>query len=80
MDGPPTRASLWEPVGMAIDSAGSLYIADSGDNRIRRVSGGTITTVAGNGSQNFSGDGGYAISASLNGPAGMAVDSAGNGD
>src|SRR5271157_2250007 len=76
--GPATSASLALPYGVAVDSAGNLYIADFGNNRIRKVSGGTITTVAGNGTQGFSGDGGPATSASLFRPFGVAVDSAGN--
>jgi uncharacterized protein (TIGR03437 family) len=75
--GPPTSASLSFPYGVAFDTAGNLYISDSGNNRIRRVSGGIITTVAGNGSAGFSGDGGPAISASLDGPEDVAVDAAG---
>jgi uncharacterized protein (TIGR03437 family) len=63
---------------VAVDSAGYLYIADSGNCLIRKVSGGTITTVAGNGVGGFSGDGGPATSASLYTPMGVAVDSAGN--
>jgi NHL repeat len=76
--GPATSASLNSPVGVALDSAGNLYIADGNNARIRQVSGGTITTIAGNGNPGFSGDGGLATSASLNFPAGVAVDSAGN--
>lgn len=73
-----TSAQLNSPVGIAVDSAGNLYIADSFNNVIRRVSHGVITTVAGNGAQGFSGDGGPALSAQLNHPYGIAVDSAGN--
>src|ERR1035437_473874 len=73
-----TGASLQQPTGVAVDSAGNLYFADQLNNRIRRVSGGTITTVAGNGNQGFSGDGGPATSASISLPFGVAVDSAGN--
>ncbi len=76
--GPAASASLDLPYGEAVDSAGSLYIADFRNQRIRKLSGGTITTVAGNGTQGFSGDGGPAASASLNAPAGVAVDGAGN--
>jgi uncharacterized protein (TIGR03437 family) len=76
--GPATSATLELPFGVAVDSAGNLYIADFENSRIRKVSGGTITTVAGNGSVGFSGDGGPATSASLAFPAGVAVDSAGN--
>ena len=61
-----------------MDSAGNLYIADSDNNRIRKVSNGVITTVAGNGTQGFSGDNGPATSAQLYRPCGVAVDSAGN--
>jgi hypothetical protein len=74
-----TSAGLECPAGLAYDSAGNLYIADSGHNRVRRVdSSGVITTVAGTGAGGFSGDGGPASSAQLNGPAGLLVDSTGN--
>src|ERR1035437_9125744 len=75
--GPATSASLKFPAGVAVDSAGNLYIAEPNNYRVRKVSGGTITTVAGYGNQGFSGDGGPATSASLNSPIGVAVDSAG---
>jgi len=77
--GPATSASLYWPLGVAVDVSGNLYIADSGSHRIRKVSpSGTITTVAGNGTPAFSGDGGQARSASLYTPTGVAVDAAGN--
>jgi sugar lactone lactonase YvrE len=76
--GSATTASLNQPRGVAVDSAGNLYIADYANNRIRRVSGGMITTVAGNGVSGSSGDGGAATSASLNQPQGVAVDTPGN--
>lgn len=77
--GPATLASLNQPSGVAVDSSGNLYIADAGSNRIRKVSSsGIISTVAGNGSAGFSGDGGLATAATLSGPAGVAVDSSGN--
>src|SRR5207247_6718847 len=67
------------PCGDAVDGARNLFIADTSTNRIRKVSSdGIITTVAGNGSQGFSGDGGPAINAQLAGPNSVAVDSAGN--
>ena len=50
-NGPATSAQLYDPVGVAVDSAGNLYIADRANNRIRKVSNGVITTVAGNGTQ-----------------------------
>jgi sugar lactone lactonase YvrE len=77
-DGPATAARLCEPKDVAVDSAGNPYISDAGNNRIRRVSAGIITTVAGNGSSGFSGDGGPATSAQLFEPASVALDSAGN--
>jgi alpha-tubulin suppressor-like RCC1 family protein len=75
-----TSASLNGPSAVAVDSAGNLYIADPSNHRIRKVTVGTgvITTVAGNGTAGFSGDGAAATSASLNVPTGVAVDIAGN--
>jgi uncharacterized protein (TIGR03437 family) len=64
---------------VAVDAAGNLYISDLGNLRIRKVSAnGNISTVAGNGSQGYSGDGGPAVNASLNAPLGVAVDATGN--
>jgi uncharacterized protein (TIGR03437 family) len=77
-NGPATSAQLSEPWGVAVDAAGNLYIADSSNNRIRKVANGVITTVAGNGIQGFGGDNGPAISAELNEPWSVAVDAAGN--
>ena len=77
-NGPATSAQLSNPVGVAIDSAGNLYLADTSNARVRKVSGGVITTVAGNGGTGFSGDIGPATSAELVDPEGIAVDSAGN--
>jgi len=77
--GPATRASLYEPKGVAVDEAGNLYIADTFHHRIRKVDrAGIITTVAGNGVSGFSGDGGPATQASLNFPYDIAPDSSGN--
>ncbi len=75
--GPATNAQLNRPTSVLF-SAGNLYIADSSNQRIRKVSSnGTITTLAGNGVAGFSGDGGFATSASLDFPLGIAMDSAG---
>jgi sugar lactone lactonase YvrE len=75
--GPATKANLWDPMGVAVDHGGNLYIADTGNSLIRQVTPdtGLITKVAGGGN---SGDGGTATSARLNRPAGIAVDSSGN--
>jgi trimeric autotransporter adhesin len=76
--GPATSASLNGPFGIALDSSGNLYIADNQNGRVRKVSGGIITTVAGNGVIGFSGDGGPATAASLSGPSAVALDAAGD--
>jgi uncharacterized protein (TIGR03437 family) len=77
--GPAANAELSSPAAVAVDPAGNLYIADLGNLRIRKVNaGGSISTLAGNGSQGYSGDGGPAINASLNAPLGVAVDPSGN--
>jgi uncharacterized repeat protein (TIGR03803 family) len=77
--GTATNASLSYPWMVAVDAAGDLIIADSGNNRIREVdSNGIITTVAGNGTNGYSGDGGPATNAELNEPAAVAVDAVGN--
>ncbi len=77
--GPATKAALFNPSAVAADRAGNVYIADSTNNRVRKVdTSGNINTVAGNGKVGFSGDGGPATSATLWAPAGLAVDSAGN--
>ena len=77
--GPAVEARLSGPEGMALDGAGNLYIADYWNHRIRKVdAAGTITTVAGNGTRGFGGDGGPAVAAQLNRPAGVALDGAGN--
>ena len=78
--GPATAAELDSPRGLAVDSAGDLFIADNGNNVIREVvkATGDIITVAGNGTAGYSGDGGPATAAELNAPIGVAVDSAGD--
>jgi sugar lactone lactonase YvrE len=77
--GPATNACLDDPAGVAVDAAGNLYIADAFNSVIRRVDAqGFISTVAGNGTWGFMGDGGPATNASLFAPEGVAVDAAGN--
>ncbi len=78
--GPAPAAELAAADGVAVDAAGNLYIADSSDHRVRRVSfsSGIIDTVAGIGLGGFSGDGGPGTGAMLNRPYGVAVDAAGN--
>ena len=73
-----TIAKLNRPLGVAVDSSGAIYIANTSNNRIRKVVGNTITTVAGTGVASFSGDKGPAINATLNNPSGIALDAAGN--
>lgn len=71
-----TTAQLNEPRGVAVDKFGHLFIADQANNRVRQItlSTGIISTIAGNGTQGFSGDGGPATAAMLNGPYAMAAD------
>jgi uncharacterized protein (TIGR03437 family) len=77
--GPATNALLNRPEGLALDSTGNLYIADTDNQRIRKVApNGIITTVAGTGNYRYDGDGGPATSFSLNYPYGVALDGAGN--
>ena len=74
-----TEASLSFPLDITVDDAGSLFIADTDNHRIRKVDiNGTITTVAGDGTYGFSGDGGLATAASIASPYGVAVDNRGN--
>ena len=78
--GSPLSASLAGPAGLAEDSSGNLYVADQGNNRIRKISAGAsmISTIAGNGPSGFSGDGGSPIAAQLSAPSGVAVDASGS--
>ncbi len=79
-NGPATAAELNQPVGLAVDSAGDLFIADFGNNVVREVvkATGDIITVAGNGKAGYSGDDGPATAAELNRPNGLVFDSAGD--
>ena len=88
--GPATSAELANPAGVTVDASGNIAIADVNNNRIRLVAAATgsfygqpmttgdIHTVAGNGTDGFSGDGGPATSAELNGPSGVTVAPSGN--
>ncbi len=77
-EGTATTSKLNSPWTVAVGPDSSLYIADTYNNRIRRVSGGVITTIAGSGAQGFDGDNGPAGSAVLNLPIGVTLDPAGN--
>ncbi|MHB1021279.1 MAG: Ig-like domain repeat protein [Acidobacteriaceae bacterium] len=79
-NGPATAAQLNIPENVALDPAGNLYIADAGNNRVRKVNAATgiITTIAGNGNSSASGDGGPATQAGLYGPDALSLDGNGN--
>ena len=77
-NGPAVAAKLNVITAVAVDAQGNVFIADSYNQRVRKVSGGIITTVAGNGSLGFSGDNGPATSAQLGYPNALALDSAGS--
>ena len=77
--GPAIQARFQGPGGIAVDAAGSVYVADANNRRVRRIdASGTITTVAGNGEQGSAGDGGPATEAQLNIPTDIALDASGN--
>ena len=77
--GPATNAKFNGPTDVRIDAAGNLYIADSSNNRIRKVNaGGTISTIVGDGNYGYVGDGGLASAAQLAGPTAIAMDGGGN--
>ena len=77
--GPAASAQLSTPAGVAVDGQGNVYVADDGDNVVRKIlPSGTITTVAGTGVAGFTGNGGPATSATLNGPTDVVLDAAGN--
>ena len=78
-DGPAVRAQLNYPAAVAVDKAGNVYIADTGNHRIRRVDvSGTITTIAGTGEPGYGGDGGLAMEAQLASPFALALDGSDN--
>ncbi len=74
-NGPATNAHIYDPGGVTLDMVGNIYIADTYNNRIRKVTpGGIISTVVGNGVPGYSGDGGSATSAEIQGPYSIASD------
>lgn len=75
-----TSAQFSNPTGLQVDAARNIYVADTGDNLVRRIiaSTGTVVAVAGTGQAGASGNGGAATGAQLNGPTGLAVDAAGD--
>jgi sugar lactone lactonase YvrE len=77
-NGAAISACLQFPVAVAVDTDGNIFITDLGNQRVRKIHGGTITTVAGNGTMGFCGDSGPATSACLSSPVGIALDTAGN--
>lgn len=78
--GPAIAAQLNSPRGVSVDTQGNLFIADTGNQRVRELAArnGIITTIAGNGSKGYSGDGGPSARAQLNKPYAIAIDAAGN--
>jgi YD repeat-containing protein len=77
--GPATQAQLNWPTSVAVDNSGNLYVQDTDNHRIRKVdTSGIITTIAGNGSYGYSGDGGPSIEAKLYFPDGIALNTAGD--
>jgi trimeric autotransporter adhesin len=77
--GQATAASLQDPIGVAVDATGNLYIGDYGNNRVRKVNtSGIISTIAGIGYAGYSGEGGQATAAEIDGPGGLALDTLGN--
>ena len=73
------NAQIHNPWGITVDVAGNVYIADFGNDRVRKIDQtGIITTIAGTGTTGFSGDGGPAVAAKITGPSGVAADIYGN--
>jgi hypothetical protein len=78
-NGPAVQAQLNLPFQVTVDSAGNLFISDPGSYRVRKVSaGGTISTIAGNGTPHYTGEGGPATATGLRGPHELAIDAAGD--
>jgi sugar lactone lactonase YvrE len=77
-DGPATSTELNVPAGLAVDAAGTLYIADALNHRVRVIAGGQIATIAGTGTAAAIGDGASSATATLNTPLGIALDGLGD--
>lgn len=77
-NGPSSQAQLYQPYGVAVDSSNNVYIADSGNYRVRKVTSGTINTVAGGGNNYISQDGSIATSAGFGQISTVATDASGN--
>jgi sugar lactone lactonase YvrE len=77
-DGQASTAQLSAPTGLILDSAGNLYMSDSGNNRVRVISGGQIVTIAGTGTAAATGDGASSDTAAVSSPHGVALDALGN--
>jgi sugar lactone lactonase YvrE len=75
-DGATSSAQFNNPYGVAVDSSGNVYVADYFNNRIRKISGGVVSTLAGDGTQSYLD--GTGTAARFNFPSGVAVDSSGN--
>lgn len=77
--GPAIAARVQYPTGVAVDGTGNIYIADNGNNRVRKINtSGTISTIAGSPTYGFSGDGGPGTAAMVSSPVGIATDPSGN--
>jgi len=77
-NGPATSAMINAPRGVALDASGNLLISDANNNRIRKITGGTISTILGNGGYGFNGDGATPLARQLSNPLGLFADAAGN--
>jgi sugar lactone lactonase YvrE len=76
--GSATSAQFYNPIAVAVDNAGNVYVADSGNGAVRRIANGIITTIAGNGTLSYTGDGGPASQAQFSAISSLAVDAQGN--
>jgi len=78
LDGALANAHFRNPAGLAMDKAGNIYVADSVNQVVRKVTASAVSTIAGSGASGYSGDGGAATAAALNNPTGLALDEANN--